>query len=180
MIKRKNGVKSIIGMVVVIVMLIITNLPVWTTSPLNEVDVLDNFVVQLNNPHTKAYNVTVKIVYQDKNGNIIHEEEVTNEVDSFETMTIDAKNLYNSKKTQKISAEIIDEVEAKMVTLYAFLVMLHTILISVSIMLLILSALCLLASFTSGDEDIDNCIFVPLAFVITAIAFLLRFIFSLS
>lgn len=111
MIKRKYGVKSVATITIVIVMLIITVLPVWAASFLNEVNVLDDFVVQLKNPSPKSYFVTVKIVYQDKDGDIIYEKKVTNKLNAFETMTIDAKDFYNSERTQKISVEITDEVK---------------------------------------------------------------------
>ena len=135
MIKRKYGVKSVATITIVIVMLIITVLPVWAASFLNEVNVLDDFVVQLKNPSPKSYFVTVKIVYQDKDGDIIYEKKVTNKLNAFETMTIDAKDFYNSERTQKISVEITDEVTVIKIILK---VLFHLFII-LSIVLLIVS-----------------------------------------
>ncbi len=108
MIKRKKGVKAII-MVIVMIMFIISAVPVFAASYLNEVSVLDDFVVQVVNPSKKAYKVTLNIVYQDENGDTLYAEEVTKKVEAFETMTIDAKDYYNSEKIEKVVAEITTE-----------------------------------------------------------------------
>lgn len=108
MIKR-NGFKTIITMLIVIVLLIISTLPVLAASHVSEVDILDGDIVQIKNPVNQEYDVTVKILYQDKNGNTIYEEKVKNRVEPFGTTTIDAKDYYNSEKSQKVLAEITKE-----------------------------------------------------------------------
>lgn len=108
MIKR-NGFKTIITMLIVMVLLIISTLPVLAASHVIEVNILDGYIVQIKNPVNQEYDVTVKILYQDKNGNTIHEEKVKNRVEPFGTATIDAKDYYNSEKSQKVLAEITKE-----------------------------------------------------------------------
>lgn len=108
MIKR-NGFKTIITMLIVIVLLIISTLPVLAASHVSEVNILDGDIVQIKNPVNQEYDVTVKILYQDKNGNTIYEEKVKNRVEPFGTTTIDAKEYYNSEKSQKVLAEITKE-----------------------------------------------------------------------
>lgn len=108
MIKR-NGLKTIMTILILMVLLIISTLPVLAASHVNEVDILDGDIVQIKNPVNQEYDVTVKILYQDKNGNTIYEEKVKNRVEPFGTTTIDAKDYYNSEKSQKVLAEITKE-----------------------------------------------------------------------
>lgn len=108
MIKR-NGLKTIMTILIFIVLLIISTLPVLAASHVSEVDILDGDIVKIKNPVNQEYDVTVKILYQDKNGNTIHEEKVKNRVEPFGTTTIDAKDYYNSEKSQKVLAEITKE-----------------------------------------------------------------------
>lgn len=112
MIKR-NGFKTIITMLIVMVLLIISTLPVLAASHVIEVNILDGYIVQIKNPTKQEYEVTVKILYQDKNGNTIYEEEVKKRVEPFDTITIDAKDYYNTEKSQKVLAEITKEYNLK-------------------------------------------------------------------
>lgn len=72
MIKR-NGLKTIMTILIFIVLLIISTLPVLAASHVSEVDILDGDIVQIKNSVNQEYDVTVKILYQDKNGNTIYE-----------------------------------------------------------------------------------------------------------
>lgn len=108
MIKR-NGLKTIMTILIFIVLLIISTLPVLAASHVSEVDILDGDIVQIKNSVNQEYDVTVKILYQDKNGNTIYEKKVKNRVEPFGTTTIDAKDYYNSEKSQKVLAEITKE-----------------------------------------------------------------------
>mgnify|MGYP004502258025 FL=1 len=108
MIKR-NGLKTIMTILILIVLLIISTLPVLAASHVSEVDILDGDIVQIKNSVNQEYDVTVKILYQDKNGNTIYEKKVKNRVEPFGTTTIDAKDYYNSEKSQKVLAEITKE-----------------------------------------------------------------------
>lgn len=112
MIKR-NGFKTIITILIVMVLLIISTLPVLAASHVIEVNILDGYIVQIKNPTKQEYEVTVKILYQDKNGNTIYEEEVKKRVEPFDTITIDAKDYYNTEKSQKVLAEITKEYNLK-------------------------------------------------------------------
>lgn len=119
--KRKNGTRLIITMVIIMLIFIISTLPAYAESNgINEVNVLDNFIVQIKNPTDTSYAVTVKIIYLDKNGATIYEKEVNDEVAAFENIKIDAKDFYNSEKTQKVLAEITCEKNVKSAKLDKF------------------------------------------------------------
>mgnify|MGYP004604656047 CR=1 FL=1 len=119
--KRKNGTRLIITMVIIMLIFIISTLPAYAESNgINEVNVLDNFIVQIKNPTDTAYAVSVKIIYLDKNGDTIYEKEVNDEVAAFENIKIDAKDFYNSEKTQKVLAEITCEKNVKSAKLDKF------------------------------------------------------------
>ena len=109
MIRRKKLVKAITTMVILMIIFIICVLPVCAESYLNEVRILDDFVVQVLNPTEDSYTVTVNIMYQDVNGDSIYQKNVTKKIEAFETIKIDAKDYYNSKKIQKVVAEITRE-----------------------------------------------------------------------
>lgn len=108
MIKRKMGIKAVATMVIVLIMIIISELPVYA-SDLNEVTIFDDFVVQVENVSDKDYEVTIKLIYQDENEDTLNTKNVTKTIGAFETIEIDAKAYYNSKKTQKVLAEIVNE-----------------------------------------------------------------------
>lgn len=119
--KRKNGTRLIITMVIIMLIFIISTLPAYAeNNGINEVNVLDNFIVQIKNPTDTSYAITVKIVYLDKNGATIYEKEVNDEVAAFENIKIDAKDFYNSEKTQKVLAEITCEKNVKSAKLDKF------------------------------------------------------------
>ena len=119
--KRKNGTRLIITMVIIMLIFIISTLPAYAeNNGINEVNVLDNFIVQIKNPTDTSYAITVKIVYLDKNGATIYEKEVNDEVAAFENIKIDAKDFYNSEKTQKDLAEITCEKNVKSAKLDKF------------------------------------------------------------
>ncbi len=119
--KRKNGTRLIITMVIIMLIFIISTLPAYAeNNGINEVNVLDNFIVQIKNPTDTSYAITVKIVYLDKNGATIYEKEVNDEVATFENIKIDAKDFYNSEKTQKVLAEITCEKNVKSAKLDKF------------------------------------------------------------
>lgn len=119
--KRKNGTRLIITMVIIMLIFIISTLPAYAeNNGINEVNVLDNFIVQIKNPTDTSYAITVKIVYLDKNGATIYEKKVNDEVAAFENIKIDAKDFYNSEKTQKVLAEITCEKNVKSAKLDKF------------------------------------------------------------
>lgn len=144
MIKR-NGFKTIITMLIVIVLLIISTLPVLAASHVSEVDILDGDIVQIKNPVNQEYDVTVKILYQDKNGNTIYEEKVKNRVEPFGTTTIDAKDYYNSEKSQKVLAEITKELNLEKT---------RNILLIIGISFCAIALICFLIARSDGDEKV--------------------------
>lgn len=109
MIKRKNGVKKTVAMVIVLVMLAITTLPAHATSNIIEVTVLENFIVQVKNPTNEEYSATVKVYYYNENEEIIYQKEIIQDLNALETVEIDAKEYFNSSKTQTVETEVYSE-----------------------------------------------------------------------
>lgn len=119
MIKRKNRVKAIATMAIVMIMLIIITVPVFATK--NEVSVLDDFVIQVKNPTENDYSVTLKIQYQDENGDNLYNKRVYKGVKAFETITINPKDYYNSEKTQNVTVEITREIDSTFEDFYCMI-----------------------------------------------------------
>lgn len=148
MIKR-NGFKTIMTILIGMVLLVISTLPVLAATHVNEINILDGYVVQIKNPTNQKYEVTVKILYQDENGNTIYEKEVTNSVKPFGTTTIDARDYYNSEKSQKVLAEIIEEYGLKKE---------KEILLVIIIILNVINFICLMLGFIDDENAIYSVI----------------------
>lgn len=146
-------------MVIVLIMFIISVLPVCAASYLNEVSVLDDFVVQVVNPSKEAYKVTLNIVYQDENGDTLYAEKVTKKVEAFETMTIDAKDYYNSEKTQKVVAEIAREAKSELLNTALYLI----------IGAGVLFGLFIVFSIIANYQDSDACYTISLICLLGAV-----------
>lgn len=144
MIKR-NGLKTIMTILILIVLLIISTLPVLAASHVSEVDILDGDIVQIKNPVNQEYDVTVKILYQDKNGNTIYEKKVKNRVEPFGTTTIDAKDYYNSENSQKVLAEITKELNLEKT---------RNILLIIGISFGVIALICFFIARSDEDEEV--------------------------
>lgn len=109
MIKRKNGVKKTVAMVIVLVMLAITTLPAYATNNIIEVTVLENFIVQVKNPTNEEYEAIVEVYYYNENEELIYQKKITQNLNALETVEIDAKEYYNSSKTKTVKTEVYSE-----------------------------------------------------------------------
>lgn len=106
MIKRKNGVKKTVAMVIVLVMLAITTLPAYATNNIIEVTGLENFIVQVKNPTNEEYIAKIKVYYYNDNEELIYQKEITQNLNALEQVEIDAKEYYNSSKTRIVKTEV--------------------------------------------------------------------------
>lgn len=110
MMKRKNGVKKIVMMVMFMLILIINfTLPAFATATNNtcEITILEDFVVRVENLTEETKTLTIKIVFFDSQDEIINTKKVEVELDAHEIKTFD--HYYNTEKISRITADIISE-----------------------------------------------------------------------